>query len=189
MRLNVQTNSRLMARSIQRTSSRNGQRPPRAWAQGKSWSQGSFVVIEDFESQEHSTTARLSLTRVQFVECALQLFKLLSSLAELAFRRQALVVGKVFGGFRDERAEIRWGLGRRGGSPCASLRFRGDCRCAHRRDRSTKKRRHCRLEGWSIRKPILQSEHDQAQLRHRTPLGLQVNWLRIQQRASGRNHQ
>jgi hypothetical protein len=50
---------------------------------------------------------RLSLARVQLVERALQLFKLLSSLAELAFRRQALVVGKVFGGFRDERVEIR----------------------------------------------------------------------------------
>jgi hypothetical protein len=59
-----------------------------------------------------STAARLSLTRVQFVERALQLFKLLPCLAELAFRRQALVVGKVFGGFRDERVEIRCGLGR-----------------------------------------------------------------------------
>jgi hypothetical protein len=49
-----------------------------------------------------STAARLSLTRVQPVEYALQLFKLLPSLAELAFRRQTLVVGKVFGGFRDE---------------------------------------------------------------------------------------
>jgi hypothetical protein len=51
--------------------------------------------------QEHSTPAILFLTRVQFVECALQLFKLLSGLAELAFRGQALVVGKVFGGFRN----------------------------------------------------------------------------------------
>jgi hypothetical protein len=51
------------------------------------------------------------LTRVQLVECALQLFKLLPGLAELAFRRQALVVGNVFGGFRDERVEIRCGLG------------------------------------------------------------------------------
>ena len=42
------------------------------------------------------------MTRVQPVEYALQLFKLLPSLAELAFRRQTLVVGKVFGGFRDE---------------------------------------------------------------------------------------
>jgi hypothetical protein len=58
-----------------------------------------------------SAAARLLLARVQFVECALQLFKLLPSLPELAFRRQALIVGKVFGGFRDERVEIRCGLG------------------------------------------------------------------------------
>src|SRR3984893_13677224 len=51
----------------------------------------------------------LSLAGVQLVECALQLFKLLSSLAELAFRCQALVVGKVFGGLGDERVEIRRG--------------------------------------------------------------------------------
>jgi hypothetical protein len=39
------------------------------------------------DDREHSTPARLSLTRVQFVDCALQLFKLLSSLTEFAFRR------------------------------------------------------------------------------------------------------
>jgi hypothetical protein len=52
-------------------------------------------------SEEHSIPAILFLTRVQFVECALQLFQLLSSLAELAFRGQALIVGKVFGRFRN----------------------------------------------------------------------------------------
>ena len=78
-----------------------------------------LLVIEDFESPERRPAARLSLTRVQFVECALQLFKLLSSLPELAFRRKALVVGKVFGGFPDEGVEIRCRLGRRGGC--------GDC--------------------------------------------------------------
>jgi hypothetical protein len=56
--------------------------------------------------------ARLSLPRIQPVEEALQLFKLLPSFAELAFRRQTLVVGKVFGGFRDECVQIRCGLGR-----------------------------------------------------------------------------
>jgi hypothetical protein len=38
-------------------------------------------------NQERSTRARLSLTRVQSVDYALQLFKLLPGLAELAFRR------------------------------------------------------------------------------------------------------
>jgi len=47
--------------------------------------------------------ARLPSTRIQFVECALQLFQLLSSLAEFAFRRQALVVAQVFGSLRDKR--------------------------------------------------------------------------------------
>jgi hypothetical protein len=51
------------------------------------------------------------LTRVQLVECALQLFQLLPSLAEFTFRRQALVVGKVSGCFRNKRIEIRCGLG------------------------------------------------------------------------------
>jgi hypothetical protein len=52
------------------------------------------------------------LTLVEPVESALQLFKLLPSLSELAFSGQVLVVGKVFGGFRNERVEIRRGLGR-----------------------------------------------------------------------------
>ena len=55
--------------------------------------------------------AKSSLTLVQLVESALQLFKLLPSLSELAFSGQVLVVGKVFGGFRNERVEIRRGLG------------------------------------------------------------------------------
>ena len=58
-----------------------------------------------------SAAARLFLARVQFVECALQLFQLLPSLAEFTFRRQALVVGKVSGCFRNKRIEIRSGLG------------------------------------------------------------------------------
>src|SRR5260370_21830121 len=109
--------------------------------------------------QEHSPVVKSSLTRVQLVESALQLFKLLPRLAEFAFRRQALVVGKVFGGFRDERVEIRCGL-RRGGCRRAAYRLRGGSRRAHRRDRSAKKGGHRRLEGWSIREPILQREHD-----------------------------
>ena len=62
--------------------------------------------------------------RVQLVDCALQLFKLLPSFAELAFCCQPLVVGKVFGGFRDERVEIRCGLGFPRGCRCASHQFR-----------------------------------------------------------------
>src|ERR1700680_286330 len=77
-----------------------------------------------FRSEERSTAARLSWTRVQLVDCALQLFKLLPSFAELAFGRQALVVGKVFGCFGDERVEIRCGLWRRCGCRCASHRYR-----------------------------------------------------------------
>ncbi len=72
---------------------REPERPGRAGP----WAVSSLLKMR----QEHSTPAILFLTRVQFVECALQLFKLLSSLAELAFRGQALVVGKVFGGFRN----------------------------------------------------------------------------------------
>src|ERR1700730_2686175 len=62
---------------------------------------------EDFESPECSTAARLSLTGVQLLDCALQLFKLLPRLAELAFCGEALVIGKVFRSFRDEGIEIR----------------------------------------------------------------------------------
>ena len=61
------------------------------------------------------------MTRIQLIECALQLFKLLSSLAELASRSRALVVGKVFGRFRDERIEVRCGLRRPGGCRCTSV--------------------------------------------------------------------
>ena len=70
--------------------------PERAGRAGP-WAASSLLKMR----QEHSTPAILFLTRVQFVECSLQLFKLLSSLAELAFRGQALVVGQVFGGFRN----------------------------------------------------------------------------------------
>jgi hypothetical protein len=53
------------------------------------------------KTEERITTASLSWTRFQLVECVLQLLKLLSSLAELAFGSQTLIVGKVLGGFRD----------------------------------------------------------------------------------------
>src|ERR1700722_16549544 len=56
----------------------------------------------------------------QFVECALQFFKLLSSLAELAFSGQAPGSRQ---GLGDERVEICCGLGRCGGCRCASHRL------------------------------------------------------------------
>src|SRR3984957_20880093 len=99
------------------------------------------------------TASRLFLRRVQLVECAFQCFKLLSSLAKFAFRGQPLVVGKIFGGFRDERAAILCGLGRRGGCGCASRRL---WRGAQRRHSCAKKSRHRRFEGWSVGQPILQ---------------------------------
>src|SRR5260370_38869604 len=100
-----------------------------------------FRRHEDFESQERSTAARLSLTGVQLVDCALQLFKLRPRLAKLAFRRHALVVGKVFGGFCDERVQIRCGLGRGGGCRGGSRRLRW----AQRRRGSAKEGRQRRL--------------------------------------------
>src|SRR6266481_3033677 len=42
------------------------------------------------------------LTSVQFVEGTFQLFKFLPGIAQLAFRSEALVVGKVFGRLRDQ---------------------------------------------------------------------------------------
>src|SRR5712691_5895581 len=123
----------------------------------------SFVVIKTLRPKRAAPQRdypRLSLTRIQFVDCPLQLFKLLPRLAELAFGGEALVVGEVFGGFRDECVEIGCGLGRRGGCRCVSRRLRGGWRRAHRRDRSAKKGRHRRLEGWSVRQPILQRKHD-----------------------------
>src|SRR3984893_10702493 len=71
-----------------------------------------------------SCAARLPFACVQLVECALQFFKLLSSLAQLTFRCQTLVVGKLSGGFRDKPVEIRCGLGRCSGCRCSSHRFR-----------------------------------------------------------------
>src|SRR5260370_11819850 len=145
-----------------------------------------FRRHEDFESQERSTAARLSLTGVHLVDGALQLFELLPRLAKLAFRRQALVVGKVFGGFCDERVQIRCGLGRGGG--CRGCRSGSRwLRRAQRRGGSAKEGRQRRLEGWSVREPVLKREHNEAQLRHRAPLGLEGNRLRIQCRAPGPN--
>ena len=65
------------------------------------WAQTCYTMECPSES-----AASLFWARVQFVEYPLQLFKLLPGLAELALRRQALVVGKVSGGFRDERVQI-----------------------------------------------------------------------------------
>ena len=73
-----------------------------------------LLTWQAVRKQTPSAAAKLSLTRVQFVESALQMFKFLPSLAELAFRGQALVVGKVFGSFRNEDVEIRCGLLRNG---------------------------------------------------------------------------
>ena len=50
-------------------------------------------IVSCTRTKNRSTVARLSMVRAQFVEGTLQLFKLLSRLAEFAFRRQALVVG------------------------------------------------------------------------------------------------
>ena len=58
-----------------------------------------LVEQQRYERALGRTAARLFFARIQLVERALQFFKLLSSLAELAFRCQTLVVGKVFGGF------------------------------------------------------------------------------------------
>src|SRR5580704_9324269 len=90
-------------------------------------------------TQGRNTAAKLFLPRVQLIECSLQLFQLLARFTELAFRRQALVVSKVLGGFRDERAAILGGLGRCGGCWRASRRLRGACRGAQRRDSAAKK--------------------------------------------------
>src|SRR5260370_24453112 len=138
-----------------------------------------WILAQFWHSLSARTVARLSLNRVQLVECALQLFKLLSRLAELAFCGEALVVGEVFGSFRDEGVEVGCGPGRCGGSRGVSRRRRRDCRGAQRLDCSAKKGRHRRLEGRSVRKPILYREHDQTQLRPRTPPGLQVKRFRI----------
>src|SRR5882757_1272295 len=110
------------------------------------------------------TAARLSLPSVQLLECALQLFKPLPRLAEFAFRSEALVVGEVFGSFHDECVEVGCGLRQSGGCQCVLRRNRSAWRGAQRRGRSTKKGRHRRLEGWSVREPILHREYDQTQL-------------------------
>ena len=47
---------------------------------------------------------------VQLVERALQLLQLLPGFAQLALRREALVLGQVFGGFRNERIKVGCGL-------------------------------------------------------------------------------
>jgi hypothetical protein len=94
-------------------------------------------------NQERSTTSRLFLTRVQPVEYALQLFQLLPGLAELAFRRQTLVVGKVFGDFRDECVQILSRLGRCGGCIRGQSMDSGiapSCSYQHFRHQSSKKR-------------------------------------------------
>ena len=69
------------------------------------------VCSEIWHGAYRREAAGLSPTRVQHVDIALQLFKLLSRLAEFPFRRQALIVGEILCRFRDEGIEIRRGLG------------------------------------------------------------------------------
>src|SRR6266566_3113360 len=134
-------------------------------------------------SWDERRTVRSSRKFVQLVERALQVFKLLPSFRELAFSGQALIIGQVSGGFRDERVEIGCWLGyggwrspvRRLRRNCAATR----CRGTHGRGRSAKKSRHCRLEGRPVRQPVLECEHHEAQLRHRTPFSLKINRFRI----------
>src|ERR1700730_9849064 len=104
------------------------------------------------------TAARLSLAAVQLVECALQFFKLLSRLAELAFCGEALVVGEVFGSFSDEGVEVSRGSGRPAGRRSASRQVRGRWGGAPRGNSCAKEGGHRRLEGRSVRKPILYRE-------------------------------
>src|SRR5207237_8430063 len=104
---------------------------------------------------------RLSLAGVQLVESALQLFKLLPRLAELAFCGEALVIGEVFGSFRDKRVEVGGGPGRSAGCLCVSPRLRRQCRGAQCRDPAAKKSGHRRPTGWSIGKPLVDREEHQ----------------------------
>src|ERR1700683_4329508 len=135
--------------------SRTGLRKLRPHAERSALPQaGSWPVVADMTSRPESAresgtinrAAKLFLLRVQLIECALQLFQFLAGFTKLAFGRQSLVVGKVFGGFRDERAAILCRLGRRGGCRSASGRLSSGCRGAQRRSSAAKKSRHCALE-------------------------------------------
>src|SRR5260370_9534948 len=115
------------------------------------WGHSTHLGLSDIRSRQQntlgandecSTAARLSLTRVQLLECALQLFKLLSRLPELAFRSQTLVIGEVFGRFRDESVEVACRPRRSGQSSCVSSQLRRDEGGATRRNRPAKKCHH-----------------------------------------------
>src|ERR1700682_6424718 len=97
---------------------------------------------------------RSFLTCIQLIEFALQLFKLLPGLAESACRRQSLVVGEVFGSFRDECVTICRGLGRLDGSGWAPPRSHG-ASTAHRRSLSAEQSPHRGLERGSVCEPVL----------------------------------
>ena len=73
---------------------------------------------------------------VQLLKLLLELFKLLSSFAELAFRCQPLIVSEVSGGSGNERVQIRTGVG--SGCAGASSRFNADSCGAQRRGLSAK---------------------------------------------------
>lgn len=90
-----------------------------------------------FHQREAATRKSQSfLPCVQLLKLLLELFKLLSSFAELAFRCQPLIVSEVSGGSGNERVQIRT----RVGSGCAgtSSRFNGDNCGAQRRGLAAK---------------------------------------------------
>src|SRR5947207_12331062 len=94
----------------------------------------SFVVIKTLRPKRAAPQRdypRLSLTRVQFVDCPLQLFKLLSRLAELAFGVEALVVSQISRFFIVELVKIDCGLGRFVGCWCKFISLRRNCGVAH----------------------------------------------------------
>src|SRR5207247_7707727 len=71
--------------------------------------------------------------------------------------------------------------------PTLGRRRRGGGNFGSRR-RVAEERRQRGFERRSVREPILQRQDDYAQLGHRASLGLQINRLRVEQRASNRNH-
>src|SRR5207253_5844107 len=104
---------------------------------------------------------------------------LLSSIAQLSLRRELLIVGQIPSRTGDQRVDVlgasawlarleRSGRGRRGLDADRGLR-------------SSEQRCHRRFGRRPVSEASLHGEPDQSQLRHRTVLRLEVNWLRIEQ--------
>jgi len=141
------------------------------------------MQIPRFTLARPQSQGNLLCVGVQLIDDVFEFVELLACFAELSGCGEALVVGEVFAGFRDQGVEVGGWLRCASGSYCCRLcllRVRG----GERRGLAAEQGLQRSLEGWAVGQAVLQREHNEAKLGHGALLGLQVDGLGVQERAA-----